>query len=245
MLRIILLLFLLSTVVTAGAAEPVGNRLAFTQLDYDGEWDPYPQIYQDIFSFLTYTTSMEVYPQRQTIKITDEMLFYSPLVIVLNRGRFAGFTPNERDLLKKYINGGGILFIEDCSGNKYSDFDKKIRRELELIIPERRLAKIPKDHALLRSFYLLRGIAGRYITNNYIEGIDISGRTAVIYSQNDVFGAWVRDRYGNYFLECVPGGESQRFEAQKLTINIFLYSGTGTYKNDFIHKKFIEEKLKR
>ncbi|OGS21835.1 MAG: hypothetical protein A3J83_01915 [Elusimicrobia bacterium RIFOXYA2_FULL_40_6] len=221
------------------------NRLVFTQLEYNGECDPYPSEYPDILNFLTLTTSIDVLPERRVIKLNDGLLFSSSLLIMLNSGKFNGFSQTERETLKKYINGGGILFIEDSTGGKYSDFDRKIRKELEYIFPDKRLSKLSKEHALFRAFYLLRGIAGRYITNNYLEGIDVSGRTAVIYSQNDMFGAWVRDRFGNYFLECIPGGENQRFEAQKLTINLLVYSVAGTYKNDFIHKKFIEEKLRR
>ena len=67
----------------------------------------------------------------------------------------------------------------------------------------------------------------------------------MIYSQNDIFGAWARDKFGNYFFECFPGGENQRFESQKLTINLIVFSLTGTYKTDVIHRPFIEEKLRR
>ncbi|OGS24483.1 MAG: hypothetical protein A2297_00740 [Elusimicrobia bacterium RIFOXYB2_FULL_48_7] len=231
--------------VTLPAPASQVNRLVFTQLQYDGAWDPYPGEYPDILNFLALTTSIEPAAERRVVKISDDLLFSSPLILMLNNGRFSGFSQSEREILRRFLSGGGILFIEDSTGGKFTDFDRKIRKELELILPDKRLAKLSKEHAVLRSFYLLRGVAGRYITNNYLEGIEISGRTAVIYSQNDIFGAWVRDRFGNYFLECVPGGENQRFEAQKLTINLFVFSAAGTYKNDFIHKKFIEEKLRR
>ncbi|MFH0806800.1 MAG: DUF4159 domain-containing protein [Elusimicrobiota bacterium] len=244
MKQIIIIFSVIFLVITTGFASQ-SNRLVFTQLQYNGDWDPYYSEYPDILNFLTLTTSIEALPERRVVKLNDDLLFSSPLLIMLNSGKFSGFSQAERDTLKKYINGGGILFIEDSTGGKYSDFDKKIRKELEYILPDKRLTKLPKEHALFRAFYLLRGIAGRYITNNYLEGIDLSGRTAVIYSENDMFGAWVRDRFGNYFLECVPGGENQRFEAQKLTINLLVFSVTGTYKNDFIQKKFIEEKLRR
>jgi len=119
------------------------------------------------------------------------------------------------------------------------------RKELTIIFPEKKLFKLPNDHPVYRSFYLLRGVGGRRLTNNYLEGIEIAGRTALIYSQNDLVGAWAKDRLGNYLWECSPGGENQRFEAQKLTQNIIMYSVTGTYKSDSIHQPFIEQKLRR
>ncbi|MFH2069602.1 MAG: DUF4159 domain-containing protein [Elusimicrobiota bacterium] len=230
-------------VLSPGAAQR--DRFVFTQLQYAGDWDPYPAIYQDILSFLALTTSIESLGHRRTVRIKDEELFYSPFVVMLNNGRFDGFTAAERDILRKFLNSGGSIFIEDSSGNRVSGFNREIREEIRKIFPEKRLTRLPREHVLFRSFYLLRGLAGRCMINNFLEGMDIAGRTALIYSQNDIFGAWARDRFGNYFYECLPGGEQQRFEAQKLTINLCIFSLTGTYKSDFIHKPFIEEKLRK
>ncbi|MDI6641625.1 MAG: DUF4159 domain-containing protein [Elusimicrobiota bacterium] len=224
------------------------DRFVFTQLQYDGDWDPYPNVFHDVLSFLTLTTSIVTYHERRIVNFQDELqenLFSSPFVIMLNNGKFPGFSNTDREKFKRYITSGGVIFIEDSSGSRFSEFDKKIRREIEIIFPDKKLTKIPLEHALYRSFYLLRGISGRYIINNYLECIDIANRTAIIYSQNDIFGAWARDKFGNYFFECLPGGEKQRFEAQKLTINLIVFSLTGTYKTDKVHKPFIEEKLRR
>ena len=40
-----------------------------------------------------------------------------------------------------------------------------------------------------------------------------------------------------------PGGEAQRWESIKLTLNVIYFSLTGTYKKDAIHQPFIEMKL--
>jgi hypothetical protein len=163
--------------------------------------------------------------------------------VLINNGSFKGFTENERTALRHYLNNGGILFAEDCSGQKFSRFDSAIRKEFSLIYPDKKLFKVEQSNAVYRAFYLLRNVSGRVIVNNYIEGMDIGGRTAVLYSQNDLFGSWARDKFGNYFYDCSPGGDSQRFDAQKLLINIVMYSVTGTYKSDTIHRPFIERKL--
>jgi len=64
----------------------------------------------------------------------------------------------------------------------------------------------------------------------------------VIYSQNDLSGAWARDRYGKWINDCVPGGEIQRKDAFKLGINIIVYSLTADYKKDVIHHPFIKRR---
>jgi hypothetical protein len=240
-----IILWILSVYIPVCTAAPQKDRFVYTQLKYDGDWDPYPYVHQDIFSLLTLTTSIKVVPDRRVITLKDDALFSSPFLVMLNNGKFTGFSDTERKTLVRYITNGGILVIEDSTAYKQSEFDKKIKVEMDKMFPDKRFTKLPKEHPIFRSFYLLRSIAGRKLTNNYLEGLDIDNRGAVIYSQNDVFGAWLRDKFGNYFLECIPGGENQRFEAQKLTLNIIIYSLTGTYKSDYVHKPFIEDKLRR
>ena len=67
----------------------------------------------------------------------------------------------------------------------------------------------------------------------------MDGRTVVIYSQNDLGGAWARDAMGNWEYEVYPGGETQRTMAFRLGINIILYALTGDYKQDQVHLPFI------
>ncbi len=78
--------------------------------------------------------------------------------------------------------------------------------------------------------------------NPYLEGITIGRWTPVIYSQNDLAGAWMRDLSGKWMYDCVPGGEPQRALAFKTGINIIVYSLTSDYKKDVIHHPFIKRR---
>jgi hypothetical protein len=219
------------------------DRFVFTQLKYDGDWDPYPFVYRDVLSFVVVATSIRVLPERRVVTIDDKLLFSSSFIIMLNNGSFRGFTDKQRKILRRYLNNGGTMFIEDSSAQIQSKFDSLVRKELSKLYPDSKLYRLKQDNVLYKTFYLIRHVTGRKLVNNYLEGMDIAGRTAVLYSQNDIFGVWARDNFGNYFLRCIPGGEDQRFESQKLTINIIVYSLTGTYKNDKIHQPFIKKKL--
>lgn len=110
------------------------------------------------------------------------------------------------------------------------------------ILPDHELGRLPPDHAVYQSFYLINSIAGRLKINPYLEGITINNWTPVIYSQNDLAGAWSRDRYGTWVHECVPGGELQRKTAFKAGINMIVYSLTSDYKRDLIHHPFIKRR---
>lgn len=223
-----------------------GNRFILSQLKTSADstqWDPYPLSAQDILSYLQQTTSVKIAAERRLVSLTETAFFQSPFVIYSGSGQ-CSWTKDEREALKKYLSGGGFIFVEDRAGEKGGIFDYSFRNELKKIFPDKSLNILPREHAIFRSFYLLRTVGGRKLTNNYLEGLEIGGRTALVYSQNDVLGAWAKDLLGNFLFSCNPGGESQRWESQKLMMNIILYSLTGTYKTDTIHLPFIEEKLK-
>jgi hypothetical protein len=104
------------------------------------------------------------------------------------------------------------------------------------------LKRLPPDHAVYQSFYLLGNLGGRQKVKPYLEGITIDNWTPVIYSQNDLSGAWSRDRYGKWVNACVPGGAIQRKSAFKTGINIIVYALTSDYKRDLIHHPFIKRR---
>lgn len=243
MKKCILILLLCFAVLPLKAQQR--DYFVFAQLKYEGSWDPYPEAWQDILEFLMTTTSMKCEPKRRVLELGDSELYASPFLVILGNGNFPKLSDEERQRVRRYLSCGGMIFAENSSGIRSGDFDTAFRRELSRIFPEKKLARLQPDNAVYKAFYLLRGVGGRRLTNNYLEGIEIAGRMALIYSQNDLIGAWAKDRLGNYLWECSPGGESQRFEAQKLTQNVIMYSVTGTYKSDAIHQPFIEQKLRR
>ncbi len=237
------LIVLLSLIVSAPLCASQINNYVFTQLRYNGNWDPYPETWQEIIHFLTASTSIIPESGRRVVTLDDEALFSSPFLIVLGTGQFPELTASQTITLRRYLSNGGLLFVENSLGVKGGAFDTGFRRQIAKVLPEKRLKTLPQTHPLFRSYYLLRKIAGRRLADDHLEGIDISGRAAVIYSQNDMIGAWARDRSGNYVWPCQPGGENQRFEAQKLTLNVIMYSVTGTYKADAIHQKYLRQKM--
>ena len=242
----LLTIFIVTCNLIAGAVRAEQrDRFVFSQLRYrGGDWNPYPTAYKEILHYLTTTTSVKAHRGIRELSLNDPQLFSSPFLYMTGDGEFAPFTLQEIENLKRYLLGGGLLLIDDASGGRNLDFDRSVRREMERVFPDLRLRKIPPDHAVFRSFYLSPSVAGRRVGNPYLEGIDIDGQTAVIYSQNDLGGAWVRDRLGNWLYECVPGGELQRLEAMKLFLNVIIYSLTGTYKRDAVHQPYIQQKLK-
>lgn len=220
------------------------NRFAYAQFSYPGKWDPYPDIHHEILSFIITTTSIKVHPDRKIIPLGDDRMFEYPFLILAGNGAFPHISEKTAVRIRQYLQGGGVLFIEDSSGISGSLFDREARRAIKKLFPESVLNIIPREHAVMRSFYLMRTVQGRRTIHNYLEGLDVDGRTCLIYSQNDMLGAWARDRLGNYVYAMEPGSARKRKEAVKMTANIIIFGLTGTYKTDAIHIPFILQKLR-
>ncbi len=125
------------------------------------------------------------------------------------------------------------------------DFEISADRLISRAFPDKSYAAIPSDHAVYRSFYLVDYVSGRRISSPRLDGLEVGGRIAVIKTVNDLLGVWPRDRLGNWSYGLIPGRQDQRKEALKLTLNIIMYSVSGTYKSDPVHQPHIKEKLGR
>jgi hypothetical protein len=214
-----------------------------TQLKYrGGNWDPNPLFIEPLIEELELRTSIDASMMRRVVELADRDLFFCPFLYMAGRYAFDPFTQEERDTLRRFLTFGGFLFAEDTVGAKGFGFDQAFRMEMEQVLPDNTLKRLPPDHSVYQSFYLINSIGGRQNVSPFLEGITIDNWTPVIYSQNDLSGAWSRDRFGKWVNDCVPGGELQRKAAFKTGINIIVYALTSDYKKDVIHHPFIKRR---
>jgi hypothetical protein len=228
--------------ITCPYARSQGSWFVFTQLKYQGNWDPYPEAFEQIYHYLSNTTSLRMIDKRRIVTASDAELFSSPFLLFTGRGAYPEFSEEEIVNLRRYLQGGGIMLIDYTNDR---GFELSVTRTMNRVFPKKQLIKISQEHALFRSFYLIDYVSGTVIRQPYLEGIIVSSRIAVIQSANDITGVWPRDRLGNWKNSLVPNRYRQRKEAIKLMLNILMYSVCGTYKNDPVHQPFIDEKLGR
>jgi hypothetical protein len=227
-----------------GALAQQGDRFIWTQLQLGETWDPYPDAPDFISAWIAEVTSVRASPQRRAITLQDPALFSSPFLYLAGTSAPSELRDDELRRLRQFVSGGGFLWIEDSGGGPPGSFDRWVRRELPRVLPDAELKPLPTDHVLYRTFFLLRAPAGRVRVHGAAEGVDWGGRVAVLYTRDDVLGAWARDALGKPLRACVPGGEAQRELARRLTLNVVMYSLTGSYKADAVHQAAILDKLK-
>jgi hypothetical protein len=216
------------------------SKFVFVQMEYSqGNWNTRPNAGKRLMWEVVKRTSIEARLDTTTIRPSDIRLFEYPFLYMSGDNEFPPFTEAEINNLRLYLEFGGTLLIDDCIGKTDFGFDKSARREVKRLFPNKALERLPAEHTIFKSFYLLNRAYGRIAEKSFLEGITLGDRTVIIYSQNDLGGAWSKDTLGNWEYEVTPGGETQRNMAFRLGINIIMYALTGNYKQDQVHLPFI------
>lgn len=222
------------------------SNLTLPWIKYQGGNDnPRPEALRSLLAQVTRRTSIEVNREPVALNIYDPELFRHPFIYMGGDEAFDPFQEKDLKILRNYLSYGGFLLIDDNSAQVDSAFDTSVRKMVLALFPQNPLRKIPRDHSIFRSFYLLNSVSGRSIVKPYLEGISIKGRTVLVYSSNDQGGAWSRNKLGQWNYDVVAGGHRQRQLSIRLGVNIIMYALTLDYKKDMVHLPIILERLRR
>jgi hypothetical protein len=184
-------------------------------------------------------TSIDIEMEPIKLRVSDRGLFRHPLLYLSGDRAFDPFAENEIARLSRHLVFGGMLVIDSADPHPGGGFDRSVRRMVGRLFPDRSLAKIPRSHTMYQSFYLLTQFVGRVAAVPYLEGVQRDDRYLVVYSQNDLAGAWARDNFGQWEYGVHPGGEKQRELAFRWGINLVMYALCLDYKADQVHIPFI------
>lgn len=232
---------LLAAVALPGSARAFGDASAFSFsiIRHGGHFDPRPFGLKRVGWEIAKRTSIAVSLEPKVVDLTDPELFKQPFLVLAGDGDFPPFSPAEREALRRHLTFGGFLLVDDASGQPDGAFDRAARREIKAVLPTATIGRLPREHVLFKSFYLLAGPAGRVAASRELDAIALQGRLAVVFSPNDLQGATARDGFGNWEHEVVPGGETQREQAFRFGINLVMYALCLDYKDDQVHVPFI------
>jgi hypothetical protein len=220
------------------------KRFEFAQLRYrGGDWDPAPSGPAELLSELERMTSVEARPARVVLDADAPELFSHPFLWMAGHADFEPFSTGQLARLRSWLEAGGTLVADDAACTPGYGFDAAFRRELARIWPGARLERLPADHTVFKSFFLIRSVAGRQAASPFLEGLTVQGRTPVVFCGNDLLGAFARDPLGRWANPCAPGGERQRRAAFHLGVNIVMYALCADYKQDRIHVPFLRQRI--
>lgn len=240
--RLVWVLGAVAAVASPGTARAFGDRdlLQIGQLLLGPAPVPRPNALRRLLWELDKRTSIEVRPEAVPVRLSDAAeLFRHPLLYLAGDREFP--PPDEDDVmrLRRHLASGGMLLIDSAEGRAGGAFDQSVRALCARLFPRAGLQRLPEEHVVYRSFYLLRAPAGRVLAQPFLEAVVHDGRAVIVYSQNDLGGAWARDSFGQWDYDVVPGGAMQREQAFRLGVNLVMYALCLDYKTDQVHVPFI------
>lgn len=192
---------------------------------------------------------------------TDTLSLY-PLIYWPMPSTGQGPTQAALARLETYMRNGGLLIFD--TRDAVSNFNAAPSAETlflqsllsGLSVPP--LEELPANHVLMRSFYLLQMMPGRYGTGKtWVEALppesdqtDVPARASdgvspLIITSNDWASAWAIDQSGRALYPIETAIPRQREMALRAGVNLVVYSLTGNYKADQIHVPALLERLGR
>ena len=208
-----------------------GRRRAdfrFTRLRYaSGDWDVDQRMPANVLNSLVEYTTVSLDPRERVVDLGSSEVFDSAFAYMAGH-RLVQFSARERDVFERYLRNGGFVFADDCNHDIDGLFARSFEAEMRRIFGAGVLRPLPRSHPLYRAFFTFpdgppaTGIElngwGDDLVHDYLKGIELDGRLALLYSNKDYGCEWDYDYRNKRFL-----GEDNT----KFAMNIVLYAMTG------------------
>lgn len=131
----------------AEAQEAHTVRLAIVKYGGGGDWyegiTPMPRF----ISFVRRNTGIDVAPEAEVVELSNDKLYTYPFLFLTGHGNVV-FSETEARRLRRYLENGGFLYIDDDYG-----LDPYIRREMKKVFPEQDFVELPFNHGIYSAHY--------------------------------------------------------------------------------------------
>lgn len=196
----------------------------FTRLMYEsGNWDVDQRTPSNIITTLIDHTTLRVDPRERVVALADPAMLAAPFCYLAGH-KLVQFNPDERRNFERYVRNGGFVLVDDCNHDIDGLFAKSFEAQMAEIFGKDALEKLPNDHPLYSSFFEFDGPPttsfelngwGDDLVHDYLKGIQVRGRLAVLYSNKDYGCEWDYDWRNKRFL----AEDNTRF-----AVNIVMYA---------------------
>jgi hypothetical protein len=205
--------------------ESSADKVAMVQVIYDGVWKTRHAGLSVILQTFNMKTDVPVKYTVKEMRLSDAAIFNAPLLYLTGHENFT-LSKAEAVQLKKYLDNGGFLLAEACCGRK--GFDLAFRKIMAELYPASSMRDIslgnvifsmPNDVQKVGVTPVLQQALGTAVTNPRLEGVEVNGHIAVIYSPYGMAGGWEMSQspYARGYDDV---------SSQRLGQNILMYSVT-------------------
>ncbi len=178
--------------IQLGSGTPGGAfKVEISLARYSGDWDCSPTAMLFLGHKLEERTGLAFEISDRVVGFDDPAIMALPFIYMTGHRDFT-LSAAELKNLRRYLEGGGHLWIDDSTHFNDATFDRAFRREIAKLLPTRSLQRLDADFRGFKTGYdLSRGYRGYAVPpgdkyrQDYIEGVAINGRIAVVYTRND------------------------------------------------------------
>lgn len=177
---------------------PHRPTFTFATAQYEsGDWDSAPLVPANIIDSVARYTEIDVAPSGVVVPLGSEAVLQYPL-LYLTGHLPVRFTSQERRMLTRYLDRGGLLFVDDHNHDVDGMFHKTATEALQAVAG--RLAKLPNTHPLYSAFFRfedgppntsheLNGWGDNLVHPQLLAALR-GDRIAVLYSNKDYSSEW-------------------------------------------------------
>lgn len=166
-----------------------GMKLALLVYNGGGDWYANPTSLKNLAAFCNEQLHTSFSLQEAHVEVGSPEIFNYPFVHMTGHGRWA-LTDDEAANLRKYLEGGGFLHIDDNYG-----LDPYVRPALKKVFPELELVELPFSYPIYhQKFNFPNGLPKIHEHDNKAPkgyGIIYKGRLVCFYSfETDLGDGW-------------------------------------------------------
>jgi hypothetical protein len=202
-------------------------RFTFTRLQYSsGDWDVDQRMPANLLNSLVEYTTIEIAERERVVSLASADLFDARFAYLAGH-RLVQFSPRERANFERFVRRGGFVFVDDCNHDVDGLFARSFESEMAGLFGPEALRKLPASHDLYHAFFKFpdgpptTGLElngwGDDLVHEYLKGIELDGRLAVLYSNKDYGCEWDYDFRNKRFLAV----DNTRFG-----VNVVVYAMT-------------------
>jgi len=202
-----------------------GNQFVFATAEYvSGDWESAPALPENLIASVAKYTTIDIAPVGVNVRLDSNELFNYPF-IWLTGHLPVRFNDTERRNLKRYVERGGFMMVDDHNHDITGVFHKTAIEEIERLFGK--MTRLKNDHEIYRAFFVfedgppntnheLNGY-GDDLLHRYLDAVIVNDRIGLIYSSKDYSSEW------NFHAE------TNRFQLQDVTkfgVNLIVYALT-------------------
>ena len=174
-------------------------EFVFATAQYEsGDWDSAPLLPANIIDTIARYTEITVAPTGVVVALSDARMFRYPL-LYLTGHLPVRFSDAERANVRRFVDRGGLLFVDDHNHDVDGTFHKTATEELARTVGP--LTELPNDHPLYSAFFKFDGPPttshelngwGDNLVHKHLFAVMRGGgnRIGVLYSNKDYSSEW-------------------------------------------------------